>query len=360
MKKLSVLIVLSIFFFLAVLVIRNYPRASHFPKPASTEVMNVIFAADKRFIDAVGVSITSLLLNNRDRYIHVFLLTNEEIPNNSKHKIKMLMNHFPYASISILQTNVPNEFQKIIQRETISVATYLRLYAADLLPKSIHKALYLDADTITHTSLSSFYDTPLQNAFALAISDIPYEQRQRHRLNSFHLKQYINAGVMLLNLEKIRAETSLTEITDFIRQQLNNPNITFGDQDIINILWQDKIVLGEHTYNVNMRLAQSKTPAILHYSGKIKPWHNPISVSLTFALQSMPWHLYNQLYHNYTRENNAFLYACWQSALDIYELIIPTVFGIKEAYIKHINQPLSQTLDGLFYRHPTRTSIFSY
>lgn len=88
---------------------------------------------------------------------------------------------------------------------------------------------------------------------------------------------YINAGVMLLNLGKLRKDHMSIKL-------LNNTiklaeQIEYQDQDIINITFRGRIKEVDSKYNfassnVIREKPKIKEAIIIHYTGPIKPWNN--------------------------------------------------------------------------------------
>ena len=99
---------------------------------------------------------------------------------------------------------------------------------------------------------------------------------------------YVNTGVLLMNIEKLRREQSHEEVLAYINRR--KFFLTLPDQDVISTLYGNKIKLADGmVYNLNERkirgwnrrhgkgnkidLARVDEQAkILHYLGRNKPW----------------------------------------------------------------------------------------
>ena len=88
-------------------------------------------------------------------------------------------------------------------------------------------------------------------------------------------RKYINAGVLLLNIPKMREEKiyeKLCETTISLGKQ-----IQFQDQDIINIVCRGRVKELPERYNFTTENAikhpQERDKAVIvHYTGRAKPW----------------------------------------------------------------------------------------
>ena len=98
---------------------------------------------------------------------------------------------------------------------------------------------------------------------------------------------YINSGVMMMNLNRLRNEQNYQEVFDFIEKR--KKMLILPDQDIISSLYGNKILaLDTYKYNMteNLYMARShfdkdlsiewirNNSVIIHYCGRNKPWKN--------------------------------------------------------------------------------------
>ncbi|MGN1222330.1 MAG: glycosyltransferase [Christensenellales bacterium] len=98
--------------------------------------------------------------------------------------------------------------------------TLLRLLA-DLVPNMPDKLLYLDADLMFNRDITLLYDTD--------VSNFEYAAARDHYGKYFFDHNYINAGVLLFNMEKCR-ETGLFEKA---RNLIKTRKLMFADQDAL-------------------------------------------------------------------------------------------------------------------------------
>ena len=98
--------------------------------------------------------------------------------------------------------------------------TLLRLLA-DMVPNMPEKLLYLDIDMMAGGDIKKLYDTDIRNYEYAAVKE---------KYGCWIIRpDYINAGMLLMNMEKIR-ETKLLEKA---REKIKNKKMIFADQDAI-------------------------------------------------------------------------------------------------------------------------------
>lgn len=174
-----------------------------------------------------------------------------------------------------------------LNRNYISLNTYYRLIIHKLLPNA-NKVIYLDSDVICCDNIVKLWCSDINGKSIAGCLDEGGVLQSR-RLILGQKNNYINAGVLIFNLEKIRNEyadvfTKYMEVF-FTRQQ----DIILQDQDILNLTFNEDIHLLPLKWNVNGRMFHIndlehkytmqdevdaiKDSGIIHYTDRKKPWN---------------------------------------------------------------------------------------
>ena len=157
----------------------------------------------------------------------------------------------------------------------VSPVSYYRYIIPELYPQ-LDKALYLDGDLVVNGSLEKLWDTDITDYLCAGAHDLWVENINYKRQIGFSSDElYINAGVLLLNIPKMREEKiyeKLCETTISLGKQ-----IQFQDQDIINIVCRGRVKELPERYNFTTENAikhpeERDKAVIVHYTGKMKPW----------------------------------------------------------------------------------------
>lgn len=238
--------------------------------------LNVFFAVDKKFLIHFTVTLTSLLENNKDLTITVYIIHDMEDTSELQNIIDFLNKKYKVTLLSVFVDNsIFKTFQVV---HYISKATYFRFLFADILPENISSGLYLDCDIVITGSLkeiveSNFTDKNKGECGVLAVSD-KGEKLEIERLKktlSIETDTYFNAGVMYVNLKKWREEkvgNKLIQIADKYKDLL-----VWSDQDVLNIYFKNNCGKLKDTYNMFTNKMLTKMPVVIHFSGSSKPWH---------------------------------------------------------------------------------------
>ena len=167
--------------------------------------INICYAVDSNYVPHMCCSMASILSNANPNDVYNFYILENGIPQKDKHNIESLKNTI--RGFNITYFCVKNEdFESCPITgyvNYITKATYYRFKIPELL-RNIDKVLYLDCDTIIMSDISELYDIDLEDNYIAAIPE-PYNQLHRERLEIKGENYYCNAGVILMNLSKIRS-----------------------------------------------------------------------------------------------------------------------------------------------------------
>ena len=203
----------------------------------------IVFAFDNNIIQAACVCISSLIMNAKeDTYYDIFVLHSKNIEL-KKDDLDKLPQHYSNCRIQFRQ--VDDSFENAYEIRGVTKATYYRLLIPELFPE-YDKMIYADVDIIFRLDLWNVYMQDISNYYAAATLDFAINEKSKH-LKSIGIEkgQYIQAGFIILNLQKMRADNLVA-----IFKKCANNNYEYQDQDIINITCKGKIRLLPPCYNV--------------------------------------------------------------------------------------------------------------
>ncbi len=207
--------------------------------------INIVFAVDDNYSDKLYVTIFSILENNQNDIN--FYIINQNISRNNQEKILNLELYYKNCHINFITLNSEILDNLKLNIPYITKETYYRYLIADLLLNE-DKALYLDADIIVDGDITPLYNLDISNYYCagsedLFIKNLNYKQEINFKNNDL----YINAGVLLLNLQKIRELNLGKQLIDKTIEL--NGKIKYQDQDVINIVFKNYIKAIDSKYN---------------------------------------------------------------------------------------------------------------
>lgn len=273
---------------------------------ADIDALNIAYGVDRNYLDWVGISITSVVINNSidinyhivaDEYNTSFLKNIEALA--KKYKLKISLYLINADSLDCLP-----------RTKVWSRAMYFRLFAFELFSSKLDKLLYLDADVFCKGRLDELAACDLTGVTAAVVRDVDsMQKRVVERLKDPELQDnYFNSGVVYANLQ----EWVKNDLTNRILAMLtyeNNHHITYKypDQDVLNILLKGKVQYLPRKFNTIYTIKSelkdrshqkykhliSDDTVLIHYTGVTKPWHKwAVYPSVQYYLQALavsPW-----------------------------------------------------------------------
>ena len=254
----------------------------------SKEVIHLAYLTDSKYVPYTMVSMYSAIKNKKENSIYQIHVIGQSL--NEKDKQNLLKLSAKNTTITIHEAPKLNLDITHLGRFAGFDVSLQKLFIADNL-KSLDKVLYLDADTLVLKDLSNIYKTKLKDNYVAAVKDGLMYQFPEHivEVGLEWRKFYFNSGVMLLNLKQIRED----EIKNRAIIYFNTHEEVFGDQDVLNVVFKEKVMPLSYRYNCNSTFFEEKdakflsdfygekvpnTPqkvyenaAILHFAGH-KPW----------------------------------------------------------------------------------------
>lgn len=258
----------------------------------------VVLAADNNYAYQLITAFHSILCNVKDctEYQFAFLLDADFEKENFGFIIN-LVNKFKVPDPIVF--HMGDDYDKVEMRlKHITKATYFRLKLPELLPET-EKCLYLDTDVIVCGDIEPLFTLKLDEYYLAGVKAAgfyyPEDKRRllQQSLGVEKIDQYINAGVLLMNLQLMRKDNLPIKFEQLIARNFKNQ-----DQDILNAACYGKIkilepkfnlmtkykVLDENSYDKDEGLQQCYTrtewndacrnPVIIHFADKQKPWQD--------------------------------------------------------------------------------------
>ena len=211
----------------------------------------VVFMGDQRIYDQMAVACKSLLCHTPVDHVY-FLIDTPSYPDTLPDIISTVNVHYQ----SYFYVPGPN------YHPHYGYMTLMRAALSKVFP-SEDIVLLLDPDTIVFQDISPIWDYDISNYYFAAVEETRNNDHKKH--------PYFNAGVMLLNLAKLRND----QLDDTIIRTINTVPYKHLEQDVLNFVCDKHILSLPSTYNYSfVSQLMSGEPAIRHFLSFAKPeWH---------------------------------------------------------------------------------------
>lgn len=249
------------------------------------EPINLLFTIDSNYLPQLHVVLTALRHNNPGEVFRI-LLMHRSLAQTEQLQMARRCDSYGWTFTPVAVDE--KLFAGAPVTKQYPQEMYYRMLAAQLLPPTLDRVLYLDPDILVINPLRPLWETALDdNLFAAAAHTGKTElvsSVNRVRLNMKH--DYFNSGVLLMDLARSRQEIEPQLIFDYVDAHPNT--LILPDQDVLNSLFGERIQPVEdilwnydardyHGYYVttsgraDVDWVMAHT-AVLHFCGKAKPW----------------------------------------------------------------------------------------
>lgn len=235
----------------------------------------IFFSTDDQYIPYLDVAVASLIENASKEHQYRIIVLNTGLCPENMAKVKQNERSgfvIEFVDISKRLENIKSRFKNVYH---FSIVTYYRLFIASLFPQ-YDKIVYLDCDLVVLGDISKLYHTDLgDNILGAAPEQFVRNTAQFRDYAQISLgvdpDQYVNAGVLLINLKEFRnnriEEKFVRLITEYDFDLLD------PDQAYLNYLCRDKIYTLPNGWNKEpMDLPCEGEKNIVHYALYKKPW----------------------------------------------------------------------------------------
>lgn len=262
----------------------------------------ICFSANDKYIPMLSAEIASIIKNSSEdnNYDIVILMT--EISDENKVKILSMISTYPNFSVRFVDVS-PYIFgysfylESDITNTKYSNEIYFRVLAPALM-SDYEYVIFLDADLIVTDDIAKLLDYDCSKTMIGAVRD--YEgiancynnnyERTKYRITELGISNfddYFISGVIVINNKMFNERFSTKELLDLAISK----NWKQYDQDLLNYICKNSVTIFdaewdfvEDTQNIYHSMPKhlfeeyersEKSPKIIHYSAKRKPWFNP-------------------------------------------------------------------------------------
>ena len=306
--------------------------------------INIIYASNDGYACHLGASLYSLLDNNRSiPRLEIYVLS-VGMSRRFENRLKAIGARFGrqvhMAEMGELRKRFPYE----VDTRGFDISAMARLFAPEVLPASVDRALYLDCDTVVIRRLKNMWEIDLDGNIAGAVQEPTIYPEVKEDIGLKKADPYYNAGVLLIDLEKWRAEDTGRRLMEYYESR--GGKLFANDQDAINHVLKGRIrsIMPIYNFFPNYRYFHYKDlvnrseayaqiskselhrakhhPVIIHYMGDERPWKagnlNHYRRAYEIYLEKTPW-------KGAAKEKGQELYMLAYHAMDYATFLCPPV-----------------------------------
>ena len=308
-------------------------------------MINFVVCFDENYNDVAYLFLHTLLKSVSEK-INIFIV--HQNPASFEHIKEKICLYDNLNKLDIFKfDNDLSEIQSTLYGH-ISEATYYRLFLNEYLPNDLDYIIYVDADIICYRDPIPLIKEEIKKLskskyIISARTEVFREKEIEPHWERLGLKgdRYFNAGVLCINYKK----WLLKDMSQILLKEMGKKkdNLLYWDQDLMNIVIDDKYIELNNSLNFGLFLAPDNvnfslidhfgqdgldTMSLLHYTGSIKPW----TVRAAFNKRSIFYH--DAYYELFNKKYN--IVNSWKVST-----LTQLFKGIFKLYIKNLRYPLS-------------------
>ena len=220
-----------------------YKEDENNSKETNKNEISIVMTSDDYGLYPTLVSMASALENNnkKENILIYHLLLSHDFNMEYIEYFESLKENYDFR---INYYQIPNNIFNNVRRWKKTYTVYFKLLIPIIFP-DFERVIYLDSDTLIFKDLSEMFNLPFNNNYILGY---PFHTPWMVTINHKHPKIYINAGVLLININKIRRDNKDFELIDFTRKYTKR--LFFLEQDGINFVYYKKMGLLPLKYGV--------------------------------------------------------------------------------------------------------------
>lgn len=243
----------------------------------------------------VGTAMQSII-DHTDSKLCFHILHDETVSEENKRKLKQVA-HQKGDSIQFyfIDTSIFDDVEDRLHRFT--VGTMFRLMLPEILP-NLNKIIYLDADLLVNRDIKGLWDIDVSNYCVAGVRDYGTYRNTENPYPVVHglvdRGKYINAGVVVLNLNKIRTTINLKKAS--IDYLIEHPKSDLFGQDALNVVCRNSILILDDKWNVYVCIVRFENnkeldDCIYHYAGTTVILYSGHKVDVEYfkILNKTPW-----------------------------------------------------------------------
>lgn len=246
---------------------------------ASRHEIPIFFSIDDNYAPFLATALTSAIQSSaKNRHYRAIVLHQSLSEENRSRLSALATENFAIEFHPILSglESITDRISNRLRFDCFTLTIYFRLFIPAMFPQ-YDKGIYIDSDIVLLGDLAELYDTDIGDNYFGACNDISVLDVEplceyMENVVGVQAREYINSGVMLMNLKKLR-EAGLEQHFLTLLNRYHFDSVA-PDQDYLNALCNGKIHYLDRAWNTmpDPTKPPLKNPKLIHYNLYSKPW----------------------------------------------------------------------------------------
>ncbi len=244
-----------------------------------TNEIPVFFTIDDAYAPCLAVALNSAIKNADKSRSYRAIVLHQGLNKENIEKLQALSTDNFKIDITPMQNNfeaLDDRMSNRLRCDYFTLTIYFRLFIPTMFPQ-YDKGVYIDSDVVLTDDIANLFDTDIGDNLIgacndLSIADTPPLVAYTENAIGVKKHEYINSGVLLMNLKKMREE----HFEEHFLTLLNTYHFDTiaPDQDYLNAICNGKIYYLDEKWDAmpNDQKPPLEKTSLIHYNLFSKPW----------------------------------------------------------------------------------------
>ena len=239
----------------------------------------IFFTIDDSYAPFLAVALNSAIKNSDPQRNYKAIVLYQDLGADNISRLQSLQTENFKIELMPIRANMEALDDRMSNRlrcDYFTLTIYFRLFIPSMFPQ-YDKGIYIDSDVVLTDDIAKLFDIDIDENYIgacndLSIADIPPLVAYTEKAVGVNAKEYINSGVLLMNLKKMRDD----DLEGHFLSLLNKYHFDSiaPDQDYLNAMCNGKIYYLEEKWDTmpNDAKPMLTETSLIHYNLFSKPW----------------------------------------------------------------------------------------
>ena len=239
----------------------------------------IFFTIDDSYAPFLAVALNSAIKNSDPQRNYKAIVLYQYLGADNISRLQALQTENFKIELMPIRANMEALDDRMSNRlrcDYFTLTIYFRLFIPSMFPQ-YDKGIYIDSDVVLTDDIAKLFDIDIGENYIgacndLSIADIPPLVAYTEKAVGVNAKEYINSGVLLMNLKKMRDD----DLEGHFLSLLNKYHFDSiaPDQDYLNAMCNGKIYYLEEKWDTmpNDAKPMLTETSLIHYNLFSKPW----------------------------------------------------------------------------------------
>lgn len=239
----------------------------------------IFFTIDDSYAPFLAVALNSAIKNSDPQRNYKAIVLYQDLGADNISRLQSLQTENFKIELMPIRANMEDLDDRMSNRlrcDYFTLTIYFRLFIPSMFPQ-YDKGIYIDSDVVLTDDIAKLFDIDIGENYIgacndLSIADIPPLVAYTEKAVGVNAKEYINSGVLLMNLKKMRDD----DLEGHFLVLLNKYHFDSiaPDQDYLNAMCNGKIYYLEEKWDTmpNDAKPMLTETSLIHYNLFSKPW----------------------------------------------------------------------------------------